>query len=382
MPIHVQELLPPLNPEGLPAPVWFLMFFKLVGFILHLWPMHLFFAGPVLAALAVSRGSATSRTAAARLGRVLPFAVAIGVNFGIVPLLFVQVTHYRLYYPTTILMAWPWFSVVPLLVVAYYGIYLFSWQQREPRLKPWATAAIAIAAVGFVIISFLFVNTMTLMVEPARWVPIWQATDVSAAVTGLGLNLTEPSLVPRWMMMFGLALGSVGAWLAIDTAFFARDEGDAYRAAARTLAVRLYAAGAGLTMVMGAIYIFGTLPGEVRGWLLSGLRLPLFALTALAPLLGFGAMVWQSHQAAPKSAWVVAAVHFGVLAVNAVSRQMVQTETIRPLHVLGAEPVNTQWSSLPLFLLCFVFALACIGWMLRRYWVEAVAAGEPRAGDA
>ncbi len=146
--------------------------------------------------------------------------------------------------------------------------------------------------------------------------------------------------------------------------------------------MRLYAAGAGLTMVMGAIYIFGTLPGEVRGWLLSGLRLPLFALTALAPLLGFGAMVWQSHQAAPKSAWVVAAVHFGVLAVNAVSRQMVQTETIRPLHVLGAEPVHTQWSSLPLFLICFVFALACIGWMLRRYWVEAVAAGEPRAGDA
>ncbi|MCZ7600833.1 MAG: hypothetical protein M5U09_28085 [Gammaproteobacteria bacterium] len=57
MPLQAQDLLPPLNPEGLPAPVWFLMFFKLVGFILHLWPMHLFFAGSLLAAIAWRRGA-------------------------------------------------------------------------------------------------------------------------------------------------------------------------------------------------------------------------------------------------------------------------------------------------------------------------------------
>jgi len=379
MPVDAQSLLPPLNPAGLPAPVWFLQFFKLVGFILHLWPMHLFFAGSMLAAAAMFQGGPTSRTAAARLGRVLPFAVAIGVNFGIVPLLFVQVTHYRLFYPATILMAWPWFSVVPILVVAYYGIYLFSWQQREPKLRPWAGPAILIGAVGFVLISFLFVNTMTLMVEPDRWVKIWQDTDTSGAVTGLGLNWTEGSLLPRWLMMFGLALGSVGAWLAIDTAFFAKDESETYRTEANTLAVRIYGAGTALAMVMGAIYIFGTLPDEVRGWLLSGWRLPLFGLTSLAPLLGFAALVWQSRQATAKSAWLVLAAHFGVLVVNAVSRQLVQTASIRPLNVLGAEPVNTQWTSLPLFLLCFVFALACVGWMLRRFWVEAVAGGPGRA---
>ncbi|MCZ7600834.1 MAG: hypothetical protein M5U09_28090, partial [Gammaproteobacteria bacterium] len=225
------------------------------------------------------------------------------------PLLFVQVTHYRLFYPATILMAWPWFGVVPLLVLAYYGIYLFSWQQREPRLKPWAFPAIAFAAAAFVLISFLFVNAMTLMVEPDRWAKIWQATDVSGAVTGLGLNLTSPALFPRWLMMFGLALCSVGAWLAIDTAFFAQSESEAYRTEARTLAVRLYAAGAAAAVVMGTVYIFGTLPAEVRGWLLSGWRLPLFLLTAAAPLVGFGAMVWQSRRALPQSAWVLFAAH-------------------------------------------------------------------------
>jgi hypothetical protein len=86
----------------------------------------------------------------------MPIIVALGINFGIVPLLFAQVAYYKVFYPATVLMAWPWLAVILLLVFAYYGVYLYAMGLRDGKMTPARSAAGWVAAVLFICMSFIF----------------------------------------------------------------------------------------------------------------------------------------------------------------------------------------------------------------------------------
>jgi hypothetical protein len=93
------ELIGPPSPLGYPAPYWFLVTFKVLGFTLHMGPMHLWFAGILVAMVLARWGSAEAHRWSARLMRQMPVIIALGINFGIVPLLFTQVAYYRVFLP-------------------------------------------------------------------------------------------------------------------------------------------------------------------------------------------------------------------------------------------------------------------------------------------
>lgn len=45
------QLIGPPSDLGYPVPYWFLVLFKVLGFVLHIGPMHLWYAGTILAML-------------------------------------------------------------------------------------------------------------------------------------------------------------------------------------------------------------------------------------------------------------------------------------------------------------------------------------------
>ena len=112
--------------EAVPAPFWFIQLFKVVGFTLHMVPMGLWFAGIPTAMLLSSFGKAGGKQLSDRLMRQMPIIVALGINFGIVPLLFIQLAYPQFFYSATILMGWYWMGVVGLLIPAYYGVYIYA----------------------------------------------------------------------------------------------------------------------------------------------------------------------------------------------------------------------------------------------------------------
>ena len=116
----------------LPAPPWFIVVMKTIGFALHAVPMNLWYAGILVAMLLAVLGGEHGRRFSARLMRQMPVIIALGINFGIVPLLFIQVGYGSVFYPATILMAWPWFLVVVLLLPAYYGVYVYGHGLAKP----------------------------------------------------------------------------------------------------------------------------------------------------------------------------------------------------------------------------------------------------------
>ena len=117
----------------MPAPHWFIQFFKVLGFTLHAVPMNLWYAGLLLALCLHLGGNQYGRAFAARLLEQMPVIVAVGVNLGIVPLLFIQVAYFKFFYPATILMAWFWLAIIVLLIPAYYGVYVYAWGLRDGK---------------------------------------------------------------------------------------------------------------------------------------------------------------------------------------------------------------------------------------------------------
>jgi len=197
----MEPLLDTTNLPPLPAPFWFIEFFKVLGFSLHAIPMNLWYAGILVALGLAACGSEHGRRFAARLMLQMPVIVALGINFGIVPLLFLQLAYARAFYPATILMAWFWLAVVVLLVPAYYGVYLYAFGlgKEGAAMTPLKRAAGWLSAVFFVWIGFTFANGLSLTTRVERWRAIWLEHNLDGAATGWGLNLSDPSLWPRWL---------------------------------------------------------------------------------------------------------------------------------------------------------------------------------------
>jgi hypothetical protein len=361
-------LLGPTNFLGLPAPFWFVEFFKVLGFLLHLVPMNLWYAGLVIVAFLSVWGSAHGKRFAIRMMKQMPLVIACGVNLGIVPLLFTQVAYYQVFYPATVLIAWPWFSIVPLLTVAYYGVYVYAMQIRQDRVTRLGLAAGWISALLFTAIGFIFANGLSLTTNVGGWPALWRATNVDGAPLGLALNVFDPTLVPRWLMMFGLALTTVAAYVIVDTAWLAGNESaDAERKRwAPGFALKVATLGVVWFAVTGSWYIFGALRADVRGLILGAPLAALTALTASGPGLPWLLILAQRRGVTRTLALLTALAQFGVLALNAVSRQIVQNAEIGTYLDVSAAPVQLQLSPLIVFLVLFVIGLAVVAWMVSK----------------
>ena len=361
---------------ALPAPLWFIQFFKALGFTLHTVPMNLWFAGLPIALWLHLRGNEQARQFAVRLLRQMPVIVAFGVNFGVVPLLFVQLAYYRVFYPATILMAWFWLAIIGLLIPAYYGVYAYAWGLRNGKksMASWRIAAGWCAALFFVVIGWLFANGLSLMDQVERWPQLYGDNNVAGAALGTALNVSDPTLWPRWLLMFGLALGTTAVWLLVDAFFLSGQTTDeAYRRWALQFGRKLYTVGMVWVAAAGTWYVFGAWPADLRATMFQWPLVVLTVVTAIAPGLPWALMMtadWCSKTRVTVAA--IAFCQFGVLGVNAVSRQMVQNLNLETFLDVWAQPVAVQWGPLVMFLVVFVVGLVVIGWMIAQVRKQSV----------
>jgi len=352
---------------GVPAPFWFVELLKVLGFTLHMVPMNLFYAGILVAMLLELSGGPQGRRFAARLMSQMPVIVAFGVNFGIVPLLFIQLAYNKAFYPATILMAWFWVGVIVLLLPAYHGVYVYAFGLRKGTpLSVWRRAAGWLSAILFLAIGFLFANALSLMTRIDHWPQLLESHGVAGAALGTALNVADPTLWPRWLLMFGLALGTTSIWMLVDAHWLAAKEKDDYRRWAKQFATRLYVLSFAWTAAAGTCYVFGTWKHEVFRVMFSWRVLPLTALTAAAPGLLLEWLIWRRKEPLLdrwQAAWLGLA-QFGVLEINAISRQVVQNLELGPYLNVAAQPTAVQWSPLLVFLALLAVGLGVVAWMV------------------
>ena len=367
---------------GLPAPVWFILLFKALGFTLHEVPMNLWYAGILVAIVLTVIGSEHGRRFSCRLMGQMPVIVALGINFGIVPLLFLQLGFARVFYPATILMAWTWLGVIALLIPAYYGVYAYAFGLgRGTGMAVWSRACGHLAAGLFLCIGFVFANAMSLMENIGAWHDLWQRHSANGAALGTALNLGDPRLVPRWLLMFGLALTTTAVWAALDAGWFGSRESASYRRWATRFSLKLYTAGTVWFVVAGAWYAFGTWSPVTRQAMFAAPWIVLTALTVLAPA-GPWLILWVAGRKEGEPgrglATLAGLAQLGVLGLNAASRQVVQHLEIRPYLDVTRHATAVAWAPLAFFLVLLVLGLATVAWLVRQV---ALLPGETGEGE-
>jgi hypothetical protein len=362
------NLIAPTNALGYPAWYWFLVFFKVLGFTLHMVPMNLWYAGILVAMLVRLSPNPQLRTLSRRLMGQMPFIVAFGVNLGIVPLLFIQVAYYRVFYAATIMMGWWWLSIIAMLCVAYYAVYLYAIGLRTvgaDKLAPWQVGAGWTAAALFLAIGFMFHNAWSLMVRVGDWPELARRTGIDGALLGTALNTSDPTLWGRILFFFGLALTTCAAYFVFDAWYFAGREAPEYRAFVPRFSAGLYLLGLAVHGA-GAAWYMGALGPAARGYLLGPTMLPLTVAAGVFPAVPFVLVLLQRGGARPLPAFAAGLGQFLALGLHAIVRQALQNWQLAPYVNVAGETVNVQWGALVMFLVSFLAGVGIVVWMLLK----------------
>lgn len=353
--------IPFVDPLPLPAPVWLFVLLLLLVFTLHVALMSSAVGGGLWALVGFLRGRGEGRANERRLtteiAHALPVLVAFTVTLGVAALLFVQVLYGNFFYASSILIAVYWMAVIPLVIVAYYGFYCFAARaEGGSRTAGW-TLVLALALL--LMVGFIFVNNLTLMQVPARWLELYRAHPHGGA-----LNLGEPLLVPRFLHVVCGAVLIFAAVVAHLGAIRLRREPE-YGRWMVAVAARVLAVATGVQLILGVAQLLALPRAVLIAAVNLPLTLPLFALAFTAALAAVALVLLGSGAGRP-----VGFIHLGsglvffTLALMLGLRFLVRMAYLAPYSDLGALKVEPQWGVIGLFLVLFVGGLATLGFMV------------------
>ncbi len=360
-----QAVIPAMDPIPLPAPFWLFKILLVLTFVLHIVAMNFLLGGGVLAAFARFRAGNNEfyQRLFQDVSRKIPSLMAATITLGIAPLLFVQVLYGQFFYSSSVLIGWPWFFVLILLTVAYYGFYLVSFKNQSRSNA--ATGWVMLLSVFLIfLIGFIYSNNLTLMGTPEAW-----TAKYFASPSGWNLNLGEQTLMPRFLHFFVASLAIGGLFIgAIGLFRWQKD-----REYARFL-VRF--GGRWFMFVTMAQFVIGiwfliALPRDLMMLYMGGNALATTAL--LVGVVGGLAAIFLMSEALrkddPRTGFYLASgLAVVVVAFMAIMRDVLRDAYLAQFFNPANFVVQTQWDVMILF---FVLFLAGVGlWllMLKRYF--------------
>jgi hypothetical protein len=369
------NLIPALDPAGLPGPPWLFHVLLVFTFFLHMLFMNLTLGGTLLAAVAHFGGGGRREdprgALAGRLMAVNSYGISLTITTGIAPLLFIQVLYQPYFYTATILIAGAWLAMLLLLTLGYYSAYLYKFRGAPARGQGGGLWLI-VSAVMFLAIAMVHVAVHLLHSQPERW-----ADFASGAACVLGDSTYFPRLLHFVLAGIGFA-GLVAAWWAVRQA----------RAGAE---VELNTAIAGyawkwvlwttVLQVVDGFVLLLLLPRPLLIGFMQGGAATMIPLT-LAILLGVGLLVMIARVTNPvASPGVVSGTLWAMvltIAVMSITRHQLRVLSLAPATALSEAVVAPQWFNFSLWVVLLLAGLATVGYMVRRV-LDAPATGADAA---
>ena len=357
------NLIPALDPNPLPAPYWVFKLLLIVTFFLHILAMNFLLGGAVMALVSKwrMRKQANGNRVFFDVAKKLPVFLPATITLGIAPLLFVQVLCGQFFYTSSIVMAWPWFLVLVLLTIAYYGFYYVSFRSGK---HPGRAGVVTLFSVILVcLIGFVFSNNLTLSLVPSRW-----GAKYFANPSGWHLNLSEPTLIPRFLHFFVAAV-AVGGLLLVFVALanWKRDHEYARQVLQLGGKAFMYAT---MAQFLVGVWFLVSLPREML-MLFTGNNLVATLLLLLGVFSASAAVLMMSYAVRRENirvaAYYVPAVLAVVILAMCVMRDILRDAYLKPYYHPERFVVQTQWSVFPLFLVLFIGGVVLWFIMLKRY---------------
>jgi hypothetical protein len=357
-------VIPDPDPIPLPAPAGLLTVLLVLTFTLHILAMNVTLGGAVIAVvsdfLGRRRGDERYRRLAQHLVSLLPITLAATITLGVAPLLFVQTLYGQFFYTSSILIAWPWLAVVPLVIVAYYGIYLYAWQGE--RLGDRRILVGAGSALLLIVVAFLYVNNITLMLTPDRWHEIYASHS-----NGLFLNGEEGTLVPRLFHFLVAAPAVAGAALMVYALFMKGRSPEGYWVWAARYGAVWFLVFTLVQAAIGPLFLF-RLPSTVRDPFVGDdtLRTALLFVAIGSAVLGLLAMAAALRLRNPLPLGLVGGLSLIVtVSLMSVTRHFVRDEYLRPRFSTGDLAVDSQTVLIVLFFVALLTGVAVVAYMLQ-----------------
>lgn len=330
--------------EAIPSPwLWFEVLL-VATFALHVLFMNLTLGSAIIAL--AGRLTGKQPDLARELGHRLPTTLAFTVNFGVAPLLFVQVLYGQFLYTSSVLMAAFWLSGIAVIILGYYGLYISDAKaESAPGLSK---LALMVSLACLLTMGFLLSNNMTLMLRPQAW------TAYAQSPGGTILNLSDPTLWPRYLHMVLAAPAVAGLYAALLGAKRRRQDWVDHGLVWFTR----------LTMVQVLIggWVLMALPREVMLGFMGGDGLATGVL-ALGVALGLGALLAGIRKRPGQAAWLTLAA----IVAMAATRAQVRHLTLAPYYSPASLPVAGETGPLVMFLGSLLAGLALIAYMLKVY---------------
>lgn len=357
-------LIPSPDALGIPSPAILFHFLSILTFVLHLIFMNYVLGGAIVATVHewLLGAQPHAGRATGLMIRVTPVALSMAITMGVAPLLFVQVLYGNFFYVANVLLGFFWFSIIGLVMAAFYIIYyLIAKRPASERAGRATQIGVSINAVIFLMVAFIYTNNAVLTESPQYWQDIYSGQR--------WVVVPDLSLWPRYLHNVFGAVAVSGLWFAVIGRYQLRYHPDNAETANWMVKVGMHwAAGATTFAILtGFIYLLtmgmdklGTFMGNgflFAGWCVSALTACITLACMVMAMLNPSnvKLIWASVGLTVVTLFGMA---MGRLLLRMISlEKYLQDLTVRPSH-----------SSLLLFLVTFVAGLAVLGYLIRLVW--------------
>ncbi len=273
-------------PFDLPTPTAFYVSLYIVTFALHQALMHYVVAGSCwVACSSIFSGSTEAAGSKSRLAAVtgdwMPFLLSAAITAGVAPLLFVQILYAHNFYTANLLLGWRWMIVVPVLVVAFYLLYLLKSRWFAPRSTLARSLVSLAAAACFLFVGFCWTANHLLANNEAVWTEVYVANN---------MQLAWRQVACRMLIWFGGSFATLAVLAGWQLAGHSVGCGENIPRQEIGQLVRIAITGLSVACAAAIVYLFVLSPA-IRNSLLGFSNLPYL----VAVLVGVGVQV---------SAWI------------------------------------------------------------------------------
>ncbi len=353
VPMDPATLIP--TPDTIPVGWgWFHILLTLT-FYLHLLAMNVMLGTVIIAFIqSISSNDEQYLPVNRQIAKKIPYAIALAVNLGVAPLLFAQVLFGQFIYVSSLLMAVFWLSLVALLIIAYYSAYIFCY--RYQYMQAGRTVTTGLTMLSLLAIGFFLSNNMTMMLHPESWPRYFDHPG------GLLLNLSDPTLIPRYLHMVVSAVAVGGLAIAL---WYTYQQRKGKKDCARWIRYGCnWFGGATIANYGLGFWFFGVLP--------HGLIVPstfiggLFSLFLILAVITGALSIINAFQYQPlKAAWFT----LGTILLMVFMRDLLRVAYLKPWFSFSDLQVESSWSPFLIFLISFIGGLALVAWMLKTTYI-------------
>ncbi len=339
------ELIP--SPDTLPLNFEWLHVLLIFTFVLHIISMNITLGLGIITTFYHIRGRSQISE---EISHKIPFIMAFAINLGIPPLLFLQLLYGQFFYVSSVLMAKFWLIVIPLLIIAYYGVYIYDLKKNSYKIN--RVYYIIISVLILLFIGFIYSNNMSLMLRPDHWTVYFENKG------GTVLNISDPVLLPRYLhfMMASIALG--GLTISIISWKKGKDS-PGIKAAGIPLGLRWFA-GATIIQTIVGVWFLSHIPVDIIEVFMGGdiIHTVLLVAGIFTSLIS----IFYSFKAKlfPCAGWTLLTIVIMVLI-----RDKLRSLYIAPYFEKNAIPVKAQLIPFLLFVMFLVAGIITIYLMIR-----------------